>query len=50
MAVKTAGRCRRVAKWVATPSESPIVLKAHGRRGKGDAEASKQETGTLYLS
>ena len=42
MAVRTAGRCRRAASWVATPSWSPIVLKARGRRKR---ETKKRQNG-----
>ena len=31
MAVRTTGCCNRAASWVATPSWSPIVLKARGK-------------------
>ena len=41
MAVRTAGRCQRVANRVATPSGSPIVLKARGPRKR---EMQKRQT------
>ena len=44
MAVKTAGRCRRAASWVATPSWSPIVLRARGRKkGKTQKRQTKHK-------
>ena len=36
-AVRNLGRCRRAAKWLATPAWSPIVHRARGR-GKGETQ------------
>ena len=43
-AVRTSGRCRRAASWVATPAWSPIVRRAQRReRGKTQERRKKEQ-------
>ena len=43
-AVRTSGRCRRAASWVATPAWSPIVRRARGReKGKTHDRRKKEQ-------
>ena len=43
-AVRTSGRCRRAASWVATPAWSPIVRRARGReKGKTQVRRKKEQ-------
>ena len=50
MAIRTAGRCRRAANWVATPAWSPIVCWARGRRRGKTRVRQKKKRRKLWLS